>query len=60
MIGTMLVSIVNIFMGNSLLDIIVSIIVILLFLGITMYDIQKIKLLSRTNLDPKKISIIGH
>lgn len=59
LIGIILVSVINLFLSNSLLDIIISIVVILVFLGITMYDIQKIKLLSRSNLDQKKVVIIG-
>ncbi|MDD2391402.1 MAG: Bax inhibitor-1/YccA family protein [Bacilli bacterium] len=59
LIGIILVSVINLFLSNSLLDIIISIVAILVFLGITMYDIQKIKLLSRSNLDQKKVVIIG-
>lgn len=59
LIGIILVSVINLFLSNSLLDIIISIVVILVFLGITMYDIQKIKLLYRSNLDQKKVVIIG-
>lgn len=59
LIGIILVSVINLFLSNSLLDIIISIVVILVFLGITMYDIQKIKLLSSSNLDQKKVVIIG-
>lgn len=52
-------TIANIFIGNNVLDIIISIIAILLFLGITMYDIQKIKKLSNMGIEPKKLYVTG-
>src|SRR5574344_761701 len=52
-------TIANIFIGNNVLDIIISIIAILLFLGITMYDIQKIKKLSNMGNEPKKLYVTG-
>ena len=55
-----LVSLVNLFIGNSVVDIIVSWVMLLAFSGITAYDIQKIKLLSEdSTLDQSKIHIYG-
>ncbi len=55
-----LVSCINLFIGNSLLDIVISWAMLLLFSGITAYDIQKIKLMSQnSHLDQSKIHIYG-
>ncbi|MDF2865701.1 MAG: hypothetical protein K0R72_515 [Clostridia bacterium] len=55
-----LASLVNLFVGNSLLDITISWVMLLVFSGITAYDIQKIKLLSESSsLDQSKIHIYG-
>jgi len=51
--------IVNMFIGNSTFDLIISIICVLLFLGITAYDVQKIKRLSDTTLPEDSLAIIG-
>ena len=57
--GVILCMIVNIFVGNDTLDLIISIVCVLLFLGITAYDVQKIKKLSDTNLPEDSLAIIG-
>ena len=51
--------IVNMFVGSGTFDLIISIICILLFLGITAYDVQKIKKLSDTSLPEDSLAIIG-
>ena len=43
LIGIVIASLVNIFLGNGMLDIIISIIGVLVFTGLTAYDVQKIK-----------------
>lgn len=45
-IGIVIASIVNIFVGGSLLSLFICIAVLILFLGVTAYDVQKIKNLS--------------
>lgn len=57
--GVILCMIVNIFVDNDALDLIISIVCVLLFLGITAYDVQKIKKLSDTNLPEDSLAIIG-
>ena len=57
--AVILCMIVNMFIGNGIFDLIISIICILLFLGITAYDIQKIKKLSNSNLPEESLAIIG-
>ncbi len=46
LIGLIIAGIVNIFIMNSMLDFIISAVGIVLFIGITAYDIQKIKTIS--------------
>ena len=43
LIGIVIASVVNIFLGNGMLDIIISIVGVLVFTGLTAYDVQKIK-----------------
>ena len=59
LIGVIVVSIINIFLGNSMLEIILCIICLLLFLGITAYDVQKIKALESTGLPEDNLAIYG-
>lgn len=41
LIGTLIVGLINMFLGNGLIDIIISIIGLVIFLGLTAYDMQK-------------------
>lgn len=66
LIGLVIAGIVNIFWYNSMAEMVISVIGVLLFVGLTAYDTQKIKLMaleySDGNLDKataRKISIIG-
>jgi FtsH-binding integral membrane protein len=59
LIGIILATIVNVFLNNSMLEIIISWVSIILFLGITAHDIQKIKSLSNVITDENAIAIIG-
>lgn len=43
MIGVIIASIINIFVGGTILSLIITIAVLILFLGVTAYDVQKIK-----------------
>ena len=52
-------SIINIFVGNSTLDLVVSIIALLVFFGFTAYDIQKVKILSNMGMDHEVVAING-
>ena len=54
----MIVSIINLFLGNLFIDVIISWIVLILFFGITAYDMQKIKyLIEVEGTDKEKIHI---
>ena len=57
--GVILVSIINIFLGNGTLEIIICIICLLLFIGITAYDVQKIRALESTGLAEDNLAIYG-
>lgn len=43
LVGIIIASIVNLFLGNSTLDLIISCIGVLIFTGLTAYDVQKLK-----------------
>ena len=54
----LILSIINIFLGNSMLDIILDWVILITFFGITIYDMNKIKLLAMDeSLDQNKIHI---
>lgn len=59
LIGILICSVVNIFVGNGLFEIIISSISILVFLGFTAYDVNKIKLLENYYPDENSLAIAG-
>lgn len=59
LLGIVLVTLINIFLGNTMLDIILCIIGVGIFMGYIAYDTQKIKLLASTMVDEDKVAIIG-
>lgn len=59
LIGVIVISVINIFIGNGTLEIILCIVCLLLFLGITAYDVQKIKALESTGLPEDNLAIYG-
>lgn len=59
LLGVVICTIVNMFLNNSMFDLIVSCISIVIFLGFVAYDIQKIKKLSLEIEDENKLAIIG-
>lgn len=58
-LGVIILSVINIFMGNTVLDIVLSVVCLILFLGVTAYDVQKIKALSDTNLPADNLAVYG-
>lgn len=55
-----IVSIINLFIGNTMLDIIITWILLFVFFGITAYDIQRIKKMSEMGYDTtEKLHIYG-
>lgn len=59
LLGVVIVSLVNIFMQNSMLELVISAICIVLFIGITAYDVQKIKALEESGLPEENVAIYG-
>ncbi len=57
--GIILCVIINYFLGNETFDIVISCISVIVFLGFTAYDIQKIKLLSYDFEEEDNLAIIG-
>ena len=59
LIGIIICMIINMFIGNDQFDFIISIIAILIFVGFTAYDVQKIKLLADSDIPEENVAIIG-
>ncbi|GIV27907.1 MAG: membrane protein [Bacteroidia bacterium] len=62
LIGIILASVINFFMKSDTMDYVLSIITVIVFTGLTAYDVQKIKMLSYQNdgsVIYKKLGIIG-
>lgn len=59
LLGIVICSIINIFLNNSIFDLIISCISIIIFLGFVAYDIQEIKKLGYSIEDEDKLAIIG-
>ena len=57
-IGVIL-TIINLLIGNKALDMVLSWIILIVFFGVTAYDIQKIKMLANTEEDSQKLHIYG-
>lgn len=64
LIGIMIAMVVNIFMGSSTLDYIISLLGVLIFTGLTAYDVQRLKRIGMGageygEADVRKLSILG-
>ena len=59
LLATIVVSIINIFVANQMLDLIISVVIILIFIGVTAYDIQKIKNMSNSSIPEENLAIYG-
>jgi len=62
LIGIVIASIVNILLGSSVLDVIISMVTVLVFTGLTAYDTQKLLAVARTSDGTEvfhKVAIIG-
>ena len=62
LIGIIIASVVNWFMGSAQLDYIISIVGVLIFTGLTAYDVQKIKRIGANSQDgetKQKLIIMG-
>jgi FtsH-binding integral membrane protein len=59
LVGIILVGLVNFFLGNTILDMIICIVGIVIFLGLVMYDVNKIKAYLMDGDAPNKMAIYG-
>lgn len=59
LIAVIIVSVINIFIGSNGLEMALSIICVLLFIGITAFDVQKIKSLEGSGLREDNLAIYG-
>lgn len=59
LISAIIVSIINMFLLNSNLEIILSIVVIVIFLGLTAFDIQRLKAIYYSNSEENNIAVYG-
>lgn len=61
--GIILASVINMFLGNSMMDYIISFLGVLIFTGLTAYDVQKLKRIAEGNMqgaeNTKKLIIMG-
>ena len=56
LIGTIILSIINIFMGNSYVELVTSIVVLFVFMGYIIYDINRLKYLDN-NIEEDKLAV---
>ncbi len=54
-----IVFLINIFIGSNTVDMVASIICVLLFVGITAFDVQKLKMLKESGLPEDNLAIYG-
>lgn len=59
LIGVIICMIMNMFIGSGQFDFVISVISIIIFIGFTAYDVQKIKMLEGSEIPEDNIAIIG-
>ena len=59
LIAAIITMIVNIFLDSSTLSMIISVVCVLIFVGITAFDVQKIKMLENSGLPQENLAIYG-
>jgi FtsH-binding integral membrane protein len=59
LIAVIIASIINIFLGNSLFQMVISAVAILIFLGLTAYDTQRLRELVSYETDTQRAEIMG-
>jgi FtsH-binding integral membrane protein len=59
LISIIIMSIVNLFLGNTMLDLILCVVGIVIFIGLIAYDTNKIKRYSNSGMDQDKVAIYG-
>ena len=59
LVAVLIVALINIFLNSSMVATIVSIVCVIIFIGITAYDVQKIKMLENSGLPKENLAIYG-
>ena len=59
LVAVLIVALINIFLNSSMVATIVSIVCVIIFIGITAYDVQKIKMLENSGLPIENLAIYG-
>ena len=60
LIAGLVVSLINLFLKNSMVDLVLDWVILAIFLGITIYDVNKIKNMEQYEImDPEKLYIYG-
>lgn len=59
LIAAIVTMVINIFLGSTMLAMIISVVCVLIFIGITAYDVQKIKMLENSGLPKENLAIYG-
>lgn len=59
LIAVIICLVINIFLNNTMFDLIISIIAILIFIGFTAYDVNKMKKMAEYNVDNDVVAING-
>ena len=59
LVGIVIASLINLFMGSAQMDYLISILGVIIFTGLTAYDVQKIKNLGQEAGDSPVISKLG-
>lgn len=59
LIAIIIASIINIFIGSTVMQMVISAIAIIIFLGLTAYDTQKIRQLVSNDIDTGREEVLG-
>lgn len=59
LIAAIVVGIINVFIGSDAVETVISVVCVLIFIGVTAYDVQKIKALENSGLPEDNLAIYG-
>ena len=59
LLAAIIVAIINFFVGNAMVDLVISVVIVVIFSGVTAYDIQKIKHMSNSSIPEENLAIYG-
>lgn len=55
----LVLTVINIFIGSTALDIIMDWVILAIFAGLTIYDMNKVKVMAEQGVEPEKVAIYG-